>query len=320
MYYFYMGSVLLPIPPEKLSLKINNKNSTMTLVSEGEVNCLKDAGLTDVEFDVLIPAVEYSFAKYDSGFKPAEYFLTHFEQLKTAKKPFQFIVTRKMPDGRLLFDTNLTVSLEDYTIKEDAKQGFDLMIQVNLKQYKAYGTKIVKVVNNTQATVTNKRPTDSKTTKFPTTYTVQKGDTLSGIAKKFYGDSSKWRIIYNANKDKIKDPNLIRTGWVLTIPDPNAASTSSTNKTSYRVLTVTFAGVKSYYGTVVVSYYQNGSKRTSTCSDSFKLNVDTGTKVTLQCRGANGHSYNVIGSGWDGGSTKSKKISSSQSVTIQWVR
>ena len=50
------------------------------------------------------------------------------------------------------------------------------------------------------------------------TYTVKKGDTLRSIAKSFYGDSSKYTKIYNANKDKISNPNLIKVGQVLVIP------------------------------------------------------------------------------------------------------
>jgi nucleoid-associated protein YgaU len=51
-----------------------------------------------------------------------------------------------------------------------------------------------------------------------TTYTVKSGDSLSHIAKHLYGDASKWHRIYDANRDKIKNPDLIQPGWVLTIP------------------------------------------------------------------------------------------------------
>ena len=57
-----------------------------------------------------------------------------------------------------------------------------------------------------------------------TTYTVQKNDSLSKIAKKTLGSSQAWPIIYNANKDKIKKPNLITAGTVLTIPGGAAAT------------------------------------------------------------------------------------------------
>ena len=219
MYYFYMGSVLLPIAPEKFTLKVNNTNKKLTLINEGEVNLLKEAGLTELEFDALIPAVQYSFAKYDDGFKPTTYFTSHFEKLKLSKKPFQFIVTRKMPNGKLLFDTNMTVSLESYTIKEDAKQGFDLVVSFKLKQYKPFGTKIIKVIKPDNAKVETKRPSEtSPAPKQETTYKVKSGDCLWSIAKKFYGNGSKYTKIYEANKSKIKNPSVIHTGQVLVIP------------------------------------------------------------------------------------------------------
>ena len=51
------------------------------------------------------------------------------------------------------------------------------------------------------------------------TYTVASGDSLSKIAKKFYGDANKWKRIFEANKDTIKNPDLIHPGQVLRIPD-----------------------------------------------------------------------------------------------------
>lgn len=58
------------------------------------------------------------------------------------------------------------------------------------------------------------------------TYTVQKDDTLQKIAKKVYGSYSKWTKIYDANRDVIKDPNFLKPGKVLTIPDLTAAETA----------------------------------------------------------------------------------------------
>ncbi|HEY9444966.1 MAG TPA: LysM peptidoglycan-binding domain-containing protein [Gemmatimonadales bacterium] len=50
-------------------------------------------------------------------------------------------------------------------------------------------------------------------------YTVVKGDSLSKIAKHLYGDAQKWRKIYEANRDQIKNPDLIYPGQTFTIPD-----------------------------------------------------------------------------------------------------
>lgn len=57
---------------------------------------------------------------------------------------------------------------------------------------------------------------------FPAEYTVASGDSLSAIAKKFYDDANQWPAIWKANKETIgDDPNRIRPGQVLTIPEPD---------------------------------------------------------------------------------------------------
>jgi nucleoid-associated protein YgaU len=50
------------------------------------------------------------------------------------------------------------------------------------------------------------------------TYTVQKGDTLSAIAQQHYGKASRWHAIFDANRDQIEDPDMIRPGQVLKLP------------------------------------------------------------------------------------------------------
>ncbi len=56
--------------------------------------------------------------------------------------------------------------------------------------------------------------------KYPSEYTVQKGDYLAKIAamRYIYNNAKAWPRIYRANRDKIKNPNLIYPGWVLKIP------------------------------------------------------------------------------------------------------
>lgn len=52
-----------------------------------------------------------------------------------------------------------------------------------------------------------------------TFYTVERGDTLSGIAKQHYGDASKYPVIFEANRPMLEDPDRIYPGQVLRIPD-----------------------------------------------------------------------------------------------------
>ena len=175
-YDVYLGKTLLPIAPEKISMKINGKNKTYDLINDGEMNILKLAGLTTVSFTILLPAVQYPFATYTNGFKAPSYFLDALEALKQGKKPFQFIVTRifiglgrilRGMKGRIkLHNTNMTVSLEDYSVRDEAKEGFDIKVEVNLKQYKEFSTKTFYVENPSPTApiaITPQRPPSTST-------------------------------------------------------------------------------------------------------------------------------------------------------------
>lgn len=220
-YKMYLGGVLMPITPSKVTVKINNQNKTMTLINGEEINILKAAGLSDVSFELLLPQVSYPFT--NGGAQSASYYLSLFERLKTAKEPFQWILNREKPNGSRLFYTNLTVGMEDYQITDDAEEGFDITVTVSLKQYRHYGTKTVTIQPaSTPATkpTATVEPPKRETSQAPkqSTYTVKSGDCLWNIAKKYLGDGSRYNEIYNLNKDKIKNPNLIYAGQVLTLP------------------------------------------------------------------------------------------------------
>ena len=49
-------------------------------------------------------------------------------------------------------------------------------------------------------------------------YTVEKGDNLSSISKRFYGKASYWKQIYEANRDTIENPDLIYPGQTIKLP------------------------------------------------------------------------------------------------------
>lgn len=212
-YYFYLDGVLLPVTPGSLELKINNNNKTLTLIDNGEINMLKSPGLTDISFEALLPSFNYPFNNPDTQ-KP-EVYLEKFEKLKTSKKPFVFSVSRTKPNGDYMFDNSMNVSLEEYKIEEDAdKYGFDIMVSIELKQYREFKTRFLTTKTSTNGKTTaavKKSRTTSKT--IAKTYTVKKGDTLWGIAKKQLNDGSKYKELAKLNG--ISNPNKLKVGQVI---------------------------------------------------------------------------------------------------------
>lgn len=210
-YTCYLDGMEVPTPA-KLTVKIKGKNKTLVLLDEGEVNFLRAPGLTEITVPLVLPML-------GGGRSPAAY-LDMLERLKAGRKTTQFILVRASPDGRRLFDTNMTVSVEDYTIVEDATKGLDVSVDVDLKQWRDYGTKTMTVEESPSGgqAVTVEQERDAGTAPAAKTYTVQKGDSLWAIAARYYGKGSEYAKIYEANGDQISNPNLICPGQVLTLP------------------------------------------------------------------------------------------------------
>ncbi|WP_294144878.1 LysM peptidoglycan-binding domain-containing protein [uncultured Clostridium sp.] len=218
MYEVYLDDMRLPITPQKIQMKYGNQNKTVELINGEEFNIIRPPGLCEVSLDAVIPQSDYPFAVWD-GAGDAEEFIEHLRELKEARSEFEFIVIREGPGRQNFFDTNMDVTLEDYKISDDAKEGVDLLVSLTLKEYQHYGTKIMNFTimpeQTPQATETEE---DRAVPETPKTYTVQSGDSLWKIAKKTLGDGSRWSEIYNLNTDKIGNPDLIYPGQVLTLP------------------------------------------------------------------------------------------------------
>lgn len=202
-YKFYIDGVELPINPQSLSIKIGNKNETVELANGGDLTVLKTPALTTISFTARLPQMGLSGEQtkipyLNSGARSASYYIEKMKTLKTSKKVFQFVVTRYLPNGLPLFETNLTTVLEDFSMKEEAEEGFDILLDINLKQYIKHETKIYKPKESNTTDKRLEKDTDK------TEYTVKTGDTLWTLAKYFYGNGALHTIIYEANKTLIE--------------------------------------------------------------------------------------------------------------------
>lgn len=213
MYAFFFNNLQFPVPPENLKLKTENQNETMNLISGQKINIPKLPGLTEIEFSLLFPAVKYPFAVYPDGFHTPDYYLHALEKLKIDKKPFRFQVKRHLPGGQYSFDTDMVVLLEEYTIEEDAGNGFDVTVDIRLKEYAEHGKKLV-IVTEVPSEVVVLTTQNQRPAKEPLkTYTVKSTDTLWSICREQLGDGSRYNEIMQLND--IQNPNEIIPGQVI---------------------------------------------------------------------------------------------------------
>jgi LysM repeat protein len=92
----------------------------------------------------------------------------------------------------------------------------DVYYTISLQSWRQQTIRIETLTSATPPKASTPRPPKGTA---PKTHKVVRGDTLTLIAKKYYGDGSKWRTIYDANKKVIgSNPNLIKPGQVLVIP------------------------------------------------------------------------------------------------------
>lgn len=216
MYQFYLDEDLLPVPPKELTTKVNSSNSTVDLVSIGEVNILKNIGLREYTFELLLPGKPYPFISTLDDFKLPIYYLTKIRGHKESKTPVRLIITRKLSNGEDIFDTNLLVSVETYNITEKAGEEGDIWVELSLKEYRKPVVKVQEVQTNSSGVSEITEEVQREEKPKATEYTVVSGDSLWAIAKRELNDGSRYKEIAELNG--IKDPNSISPGQVLNLP------------------------------------------------------------------------------------------------------
>ncbi|CAM3640734.1 LysM peptidoglycan-binding domain-containing protein [Mesobacillus zeae] len=178
----------------------------------GEVTNIKLRGLRPFTIQTFWPKhYNPTYCGY-RGFISPTAFVAKIESWRNRRQPIQYVVTGAG-------GVNLPVTIRDFQIEaERAGSPGDIYFTLALKEWRE-----VRVERVTVAKPKPKpKPRPPKPKPVPKKiYVVKKGDCLWNIAKKpsVYGDATKWRKIYNANKKLIgKNPNLIYPGQKLVIP------------------------------------------------------------------------------------------------------
>ena len=144
-------------------------------------------------------------------------------------------------------------------------------------------------------------------------YTVQPGDTLYGIAQRYWGNGKYWPALYQANRSKISDPNLIYAGQVMTIPSgrhqassapapsaPAPSTSASSTSTSSTSAPSTWApstadSASSASATWPSSRSASSTSNPSSTSTATSSKSGASTSSTVQSDIANGNNLLAIG-------------------------
>ena len=192
MYLFYLGGVLLPVTPSAFTLRDENRSRVLSLISGEEISIPEISGLCRIEFSALLPMVQYPFSVYEGGFKDGVHFSKVLRNMKNEAKPVWFRVLRY---GKRA-STDIACVIEELEFKEDALGGSDITCNIVLRQYRDYATRVIDT--GTGAVNTEDRR------EVPQKAVINEGDTLWTIAKRYYGDGSRFVELYSKNEAAIE--------------------------------------------------------------------------------------------------------------------
>lgn len=215
----------LPVNPEEIKVSTALAIEKYNILKLGQIALPSHLELREFSFEVELPKRIYDYVETKNKFKGADYYLRLFRKWRRELIPIQFIYGLDINNDTKTENEveSYSVLIEDLEVTETAGEEGDKKVSIKLLEYRPYGKKELKLIKSTTASekkVYKKQASSKDTVNAKTTgyHVVQKGDSLWSIAKKYYGNGAKCNYIYNANKDKIKNPAMISIGWKLKIP------------------------------------------------------------------------------------------------------
>lgn len=197
--------IILPVPPSEMRVQTGKGLETIQVLNKGEVDFPLGARLWTVNFESFFPLYyDPTFCVTADILSPVEY-VTQFCEWSENNKVIRFLVSSLIND---LF------YIQDFEYRLQGGNEGDIFYSITLRRYRK--VKVNEKSVQISSTSAQERPASRERPRY---YIVEKGDTLSKIAQKFYGNSNVWRTIYNINKKTIgPNPNLIKEGMKLILP------------------------------------------------------------------------------------------------------
>ncbi|MFV3014098.1 LysM peptidoglycan-binding domain-containing protein [Clostridium botulinum] len=196
-------------PIDNITVNRTKKYDTADIVDYGEVD-LSDKGkkIKELSFLTLLPKEYDTYCRYRNIPKPAEA-IGKLEKWMEQEEPLRLIITD--------FGFNDLVIISNVSEEERAGETGDKYITISFRTHRDLKIQTLAPPKTTSTVKTvalnNNRATTKSNSKI---YVVKQGDSLWKIAKWWYGDGSKWNVIYQKNRNIIgPNPNVIRPGQKL---------------------------------------------------------------------------------------------------------
>lgn len=203
--------LVLPVTPASFEIPHGVRIETVNLTELGDVILAGYETMPNIKLpDCLFPANEYPFNQPGARLDP--YGLLHqIEAWDLSRTVLRFIISDTM--------VNCIVLIEDISYGERDGTG-DVYVTINLHKYRAIAAAQVQTAASLTANAARTTETTAPAGGTANSYTVVYGDTLSGIARKFYGNAGLYPKL--ASYNGIKNANILKVGQVVQIPDKAA--------------------------------------------------------------------------------------------------
>ena len=195
-----------PVTPSEVALNGSSDISTQKINNLGEVSLFSGKKLKTANINSFFPNKVYSFCNYSDFEAPYEYVKKIESWLNNGDK-LRYVVTG--------MNINIPVIISSFEYLKKDGTG-DVYFSLSLIESVPLNVSKTNNSNKTNENSTD-RTEENAPSNFSSTHTVVKGDTLWGIAKKYYGDGSKYPQIKEKNKAKyssLSKNNIIYVGWV----------------------------------------------------------------------------------------------------------
>lgn len=201
--------MVFPIAPRSLDVQIGTKTLTFDPILLGNVEIPRGRFPMKFNMSGIFPGLNQVVPERESELSPED-IIRKFREWSDVQggsgKKLRFIVTET--------DWNIPVSFTSFIPNYEGGYG-DVFYSLELVEWRDFVVKEIKPQTVTKASVREQKPK-------PKTYTIKRGDTLWGIARRFSDTKSgaKWPELWSLNKNRLRsgNPDLIYPGETVVLP------------------------------------------------------------------------------------------------------